>query len=78
MQTSICCRCAVVLEGLKSHQAYVQCNGWLLDKNQTLTGVFSELSSGRVDLQAMHQASDKIANEILDYSKLAERILIKK
>lgn len=75
MQTSICFRCAVILEGLKSHRPYVKGNGWLLYGNQTLSSIFAELSSGQVNLEKMHQASDRLAREVLDYSKLADRII---
>lgn len=75
MQTSICCRCAIVLEALPGHERYVLGNGWLLDEHCSLTDVFNEISSDQPILRVMHTASRRLADDILDYAQLAKRVL---
>lgn len=75
MQTSICCRCAVVLEALPGHEIYVSENGWLLGNDCGLVDVFNAISNHEVELCRMQMASKKIAAHSLDYSKLAMRVL---
>lgn len=75
MQTSLCCGCAVILEALSSHAPYVSENGWLIDTPDDLVGIFRTISAREVDLSAMGRVSLTFAREMLDYEKLAERIL---
>ena len=41
MQMALCCRCAVVLDDVLSHEPYINGNGWLTDKNNLLKVVFN-------------------------------------
>jgi glycosyltransferase involved in cell wall biosynthesis len=74
MQTSLCCRCAPVLENIQGHDIYTQNNGWLVDTEEDLARVLAEISSGKADLQTMCGESEKLAKEKLDYAVLARRI----
>lgn len=75
MQTSLCCGCAVILEGLRSHEPYVSNNGWLLGEPTELAGVYREISEGSADLAAMGRNSLEFGRARLDYARLALRIL---
>lgn len=75
MQTSLCCGCAVVLEGLRSHEPYVADNGWLIGTPTELPKILDEISTGSVDLAAMRCRSLHFARRKLDYARLAERVL---
>ena len=75
MQTSLCCRCVPVLENIEGHGIYTENNGWLVDTEEELAAVLTEISSGTVDLNRMRDASEKLAREHLDYSVLARRLI---
>ena len=75
MQTSLCCRCVPVLENIEGHGIYTENNGWLVDTEEDLAAVLTEISSGTVDLNRMRDASEKLAREHLDYSVLARRLI---
>ncbi|HBU65680.1 MAG TPA: glycosyl transferase family 1 [Alcanivorax sp.] len=75
MQTSLCCRCVPVLENIEGHDIYTENNGWLVDTEEDLAAVLTEISSGTVDLNRMRDASEKLAREHLDYSVLARRLI---
>lgn len=75
MQTSMCCGCAVILEGLNSHKPYFADNGWLIGAPSELAGIFHEISEGSADLAAMGRRSLAFARERLDYARLARRVL---
>jgi glycosyltransferase involved in cell wall biosynthesis len=75
MQMSICCRCAVILDDVLSHQPFVNGNGWLVGKNMSLDEAFLEASScSREKLSDMDNKSADIAESVLDYKLLAKRI----
>lgn len=75
MQTSICCRCVTVLENIDGHEMYTNGNGWLVQSEGELKSVFEKIDSGGVDLLAMQEKSKNFAEEVLDYSVLANRVL---
>lgn len=73
MQASLGARCAVVLDDVVSHKPFVLGNGWLLNKNKNCFDVMEEIEKiSRTELDAMQLKSFKIAQELLDYKKLAE------
>jgi 1,2-diacylglycerol 3-alpha-glucosyltransferase len=76
LQTSLCCRCVTVIEDIEGHGIYTQDNGWLVNNQQELAVVLEEISSGAADLSAMAAESEKRAKEMLDYTVLAQRILV--
>lgn len=75
MQHALCCRCAVVLDDIPSHKPYVDGNGWLIDGSEDFSGVFSEMSRDPTQILRMASRSHEIASRMLDYRRLAERIV---
>ncbi|MEZ8292912.1 glycosyltransferase family 4 protein [Vibrio splendidus] len=75
MQMSICARCVVIIDNVLSHVPFVQGNGYLLDEKRTLEDAFSELISNKDYLENMSNASLSIAYDLVDYNKLARRIV---
>jgi len=75
MQMSLCCACAVILEGLPGHERYVDENGWLISVPSDLTLIFREIASGEKNIAAMGRKSLEFARKTLDYGKLSKRIL---
>ncbi|WP_339855540.1 glycosyltransferase family 4 protein [Porticoccus hydrocarbonoclasticus] len=75
MQTSLCCRCVPVLEDIEGHGIYTENNGWLVNNEQELAAVLTEISADAADLRAMAAESEKLARQKLDYAVLARRIL---
>ena len=75
LQTSLCCGCAVILEALPSHEFYFSDNGFLISEPSKLEMVFRKISSRPEDLEVMGCKSLAFAREMLDYNRLAERVL---
>jgi glycosyltransferase involved in cell wall biosynthesis len=73
MQHSLCCRCAVILNDVPAHRVYQTGNGWFVSSRAELVAALREVVTA--DLAGMQANSFKIAQEMLDYSVLAERIL---
>ena len=74
MQTSMCCRCALILEDIKGHDFYVHSNGWLIKTPSELGVIFSNISEDSSKLGVMAIRSYDFARENLDYTILAKRI----
>lgn len=75
MQNSLCAHCAVILDDVKAHSKYMNENGWLINKSQSLENILKEVSAKRDELERMQENSFAIAKSILDYKKLAKRVL---
>lgn len=75
MQMSLCCRCAVVLDDVPSHQPYIDGNGWLIGPKVTLEAAFSEVARQPEVLPTQSARSAALAARLLDYRILASRIL---
>lgn len=74
MQNSLCCGCAVVLYPHKSHQPYLQGNGYYVESIEDMRRVFQKIVDEPEALKVMSENSMKIARELLDYRKLAARL----
>lgn len=75
MQMSICCRCAVILADVLSHQPFVEENGYLVGERLSLESAFYKTAyCSQEDRRAMSEASLRVARRILDYKSLAKRI----
>lgn len=74
MQHSLCCGCAVVLDNIEAHLPYVSGNGWLVSTENDLKNTFMEVA--QADLEKYKAVSLELASNMLDYVKLAERILV--
>jgi glycosyltransferase involved in cell wall biosynthesis len=77
LQNSICCRCAVIVDDVISHKPFVKNNGWLLNESSSLSEVLAQAMQKfeKNTLQIMKNESLKIAYDLLDYSKQAQRLL---
>lgn len=75
MQMSICCNCVVILDDIVSHKPFLDGNGWLVKNTIDLENAIFEASSLSTDkLHKMMGCSGLIANNLLDYRKLASRL----
>ncbi|MBT9463741.1 glycosyltransferase family 4 protein [Hydrogenophaga sp.] len=74
MQMSLCCRCAVMIADVSSHQPYINANGWLIGTNCKLDQAFQEAAEQPHELQSMAENSHAIASRLLDYRSLAARL----
>ncbi len=74
MQNSMCQRCAVIIDNVKSHQPFMDGNGYFTQGGQDLERIFSEISVRKANLPGMQARSHEIALAKLDYAKLAQRI----
>lgn len=73
MQHSLCCGCAVILDAQKAHAPYINGNGWLVSSDHDLQQAIK--GAAVVDIDKMKSASVALAQRMLDYSVLAERVL---
>ncbi len=74
MQNAICCGCAMMLYPHKSHEPYLQGNGYYIESIEDMKRVFQEISANQSVLKDMKEKSMEIAGELLDYKKLAARL----
>lgn len=74
MQMSLCTRCAVVLDDVPSHHAYLDGNGWLLNDRVTLQQVFASIAADPAQIKSMSWQSARVAARLLDYRALAARL----
>lgn len=74
MQNAICCGTPVALYPYESHKSYIAGNGLLIANDFDYSIMFSDLACNKFDLAGMSNASYIIANELLDYKKLASRL----
>lgn len=76
MQNAMCCGCAVMLYPYKSHKPYIQGNGYYISDVPDMIRVFRDILENPQRVSLMKEKSYKIAEKILDYQKLAERVCI--
>ena len=74
MQTSICCRCAIVLDDIQSHRPYLKGNGWLVGKDYTLSDVFTSILLDRAQVSFKMENSRVLGQSLLSYKTLASRL----
>jgi glycosyltransferase involved in cell wall biosynthesis len=74
MQMAICCRCAIILDDIASHEPYLDGNGWLVSGEHELRSVLRELPGDVGRLPEMAARSHQLALRMLDYRLLAARI----
>jgi len=72
MLMAMCCRCAVIVADIPSNLPFVQENGWVLNDDGALGGVFSALK--KTDIDAMKHMSARIASETFDYRTLVAKL----
>jgi glycosyltransferase involved in cell wall biosynthesis len=76
MQMSLCARCAVMIADVPSHQPFVDGNGWKVKSAADQLAAFEQIESNPDLLQGMSIRSFEIASELLDYRRMAKRLLI--
>jgi glycosyltransferase involved in cell wall biosynthesis len=76
MQMSLCARCPVVVADVPSHQPFVQGNGWKVTSLQDQVSAFEQIERNPALLKGMSTRSWEIASELLDYRRMAKRLLI--
>ncbi|HTN62754.1 MAG TPA: glycosyltransferase family 4 protein [Devosia sp.] len=74
MQNSICQRCAIVIDDVKSHEPYVRDNGYLTQAGIDLPNILSDISANKLKIATMRERSHALAMQMLDYSKQALRL----
>ena len=74
MQNAMCSGCAVMLYPHKSHQPYVSGNGYFIRNEEEITACLENIAEHPELLPALKRRSFEIAQNILDYEKLADRI----
>ena len=76
MQMSLCARCPVIIADVPSHRPFVNGNGWTVSTLEQQISVFQEVENNPGALSSMSIRSFEIASELLDYQRMAKRILI--
>jgi glycosyltransferase involved in cell wall biosynthesis len=74
MQMAVCCRCPIILDNVRSHEPYLDDNGWLVSGKDELRAAFRDLPHNLARLPAMAARSHQLALRMLDYRLLAARI----
>jgi glycosyltransferase involved in cell wall biosynthesis len=74
MQNAICCGCAMILYPHKSHEPYLQGNGYYVKTIEDMREAFEDIVNEPEKLPIMSKNSMKIARDLLDYKKLAARL----
>lgn len=75
MQMSLCARCAVMVANVPSHQPFVRGNGWKLSTLTDQVAAFKQIENKPDILHEMSKCSFEIASELLDYRRMAKRLL---
>lgn len=75
MQNSLCQRCAVVVDDVESHKPFVDGNGFLTNAGSDLEQIFQRFAVSRKMIPVMRERSYEIALAMLDYRKLALRLI---
>ena len=73
LQAAICCGLPVILYPHPSHAPYLKSNGVYVRSSAELKKAFN-LFAAKAEMQAMSLASVHIAEQLLDYNKIAKRI----
>lgn len=76
MQMSLCARCPVMIADVPSHEPFVKGNGWKVSTLEEQISAFREIEKNPDNLRDMSSRSFEIASELLDYQRMAKRILI--
>lgn len=76
MQSALCSGTPVLFTNVPSHEAFMKGNALAINEPKELEKIFKEISKNPGILKEMSQKSYKLANELLDYKKMAERITV--
>lgn len=75
MQRAMCCGCAMLLYPHRSHEPYLDGNGFFVQSEADLLHTMETLSTEPETRYAMQKKSIEIARKLLDYEQLAARVL---
>lgn len=73
-QTAIGAGCAVVLPKVTTYEYIIDGNGYLISSVEELGKIISDISERKVNIDFMKIKSFEMANKMLDYKKLANKI----
>ena len=77
LQHSLCNRCGIIVDNIKSHEIFKNNNGFYISNHDELDKIFLEISKlSRPEINRLMDNSLVVARNILDYKKLAQRILV--
>ncbi len=76
MQNAICCGTPVALYPYSSHKPYLKGNGFLVENEDDYISIFNQLITDPEVLKTMSDKSYSVAEELLDYRKLAARLYV--
>ncbi len=75
MQNSLCSGTPVLFKNVKSHRVYMKGNAFAIDEYDEMEEIFNKISDNAGILNKMSERAYQLARDILDYQKLAMRIL---
>jgi glycosyltransferase involved in cell wall biosynthesis len=75
MQTALCSGTPVLFKNMKSHEAYMQGNAFVIDEYSEIKMILQKICERPEILKEMSEKAYDIAYRLLDYKKQAERIL---
>lgn len=76
MQNAICCGTPVALYPYPSHEPYLKGNGFFVENEDDYISVFNKIIAEPEILKTMSDNSYSVAEELLDYRKLAARLYV--
>lgn len=76
MQNALCVGTPVLFENVKSHKAYMDGNAFAIDNIFEIKEILTDIENDPCILSRKSNNAFKLANDMLDYSKLATRITI--
>lgn len=75
MQMSLCARRPVIVADVPSHVPFVQGNGWAVRNENDLVNTFAKIEADPGILDTYSKRSYEIASSLLDYRRMAKRLL---
>lgn len=78
LQNAICCGTPIAVYPYESHKPYVKENGFFIKNSKEYIDLFQQIAKGTISLQKMIDPSYEIAENLLDYKVLAERLYLDK
>ncbi|MFV3288146.1 glycosyltransferase family 4 protein [Pseudomonas sp. NY11955] len=75
MQMSLCARRPVIVADVRSHVPFVQGNGWAVRDENELLRAFAKIEADPGILDTYSRRSYEIASSLLDYRRMAKRLL---
>ena len=74
MQSSLCSGTPVLFTNVESHKSFMKGNAFMINEPHEMEAIFYQIIEDPSILREMSQMSYKLAYELLDYKKMAEKI----